>query len=228
MRNPSTHYCRAIRCLLTTMFFVVATSAEFKAHPANPAEQSGRRSPDSGIRSLLANQPDHEADVDVTSLVLGGADGHVIKKGSVYRLEISRPEASSGRRESFVVIDPQDKAIIGIYPAQKTYTIGKLDTVLVPVFEGSVQRFLSTPGAQFKAAGDEEVDGHKCAKIVAGNEKGDIANFFVARDLKNLVVKIEILDKTGVWLSVGLKNISLNVSKVAGGLFEIPPGYTEQ
>lgn len=167
-------------------------------------------------RELLLNQPDFMADLRffVAHRVSGHGFAHrLVRKGNRYREE----------SEFWIFVGELGKPSARLFPGTKTYDD------YVPPHGGSLDNPPINPAVvaqqndvTFTALGTIVIDGHRCVKIeVRRKDKPDTYYFYVARDLKNLVIATQLLQPNRNTVQK-LTNISL---EVPDSLVHIPPDY---
>ena len=90
-----------------------------------------------------------------------------------------------------------------------------------------VEIFAAKKKIRFERVGTETVDGHSCLKIKANPDASaatkEAVYFYAARDLKNLVIKVE-LQTSWRTTTYSLKDISFKVPEM---LFAVPADYKQ-
>lgn len=167
-------------------------------------------------RDLILNQPDFMGDLHF--FVAHRASGHsfahrLVRKGNRYRQE----------SEFWIFVGELGKPSARLFPKTQTYDDyepprgGSLD--YPPIDPPAVAQ---ESDVTFTALGTVSIDGHHCVKIQAGRKsKPDKYYFYVARDLKNLVVVTQLI-RPNTNTVQKLTNISL---EVPDSLVHIPPDY---
>ena len=137
----------------------------------------------------------------------------VSKKGSTYRLD----------RKVVISFERQGEPSLLFYPRSREYFESpRLGIWFENAFSPGLAA-LDAPNLVFERVGETEFDGHRCLKIQMSN-KGDASAkiiYYVAEDLRNLVIKIEFVGLFGT-KTYTLKDISFEVSNE---LFRPPSDY---
>ena len=167
-------------------------------------------------RDLILNQPDFMADLQF--FVAHRVSGHgfalrLVRKGNRYREE----------SQFWIFIGELGKPSARIFPETKTYDD------YVPAHGGSLENPPINPAAvaqesdvTFTALGTIALDGHHCVKVEGRRkDKPDTYYFYVARDLKNLIIATQLTQPNRNTVQK-LTNISL---EVPDSLVQIPPDY---
>lgn len=167
-------------------------------------------------RDLILNQPDFKADLSffVAHRVSGhGFSQRMVRKGNRYREE----------SEFWIFVGEYGKPSARLFPKTKIYDDyvpprgGSLDDP--PIDAPAVAR---ENDATFTALGTVAIDGHHCIKIeVRRKTTQDKYYFYVARDLKNLAIVIQLVQQNRSTIQK-LTNISL---EVPDSLVHIPADY---
>lgn len=175
-------------------------------------------------RDILINQPDFMGEQiisDYEIAIEGGfsASSKVAKKGETYRSDNGTFIFFSKPRQPTLRLDPNDKTYDEL--PEEEY-----DRRLWHVGADEVQTFARNREVEFEIAGTEKVDGRECVKIKATPKTQSVkdegaAYFYAAKNLRNLVIKVEIQTPGRVTV-YSLKNISF---KVPGKLFIMPADY---
>jgi hypothetical protein len=178
----------------------------------------------SSSREILRSQPDfmgEEIMSDFEPKIGAGfsASSQIAKRDGTYRRD----------NGSFIFLSKANQPTLRLSPKDKTY-----DKLLKTRNEQSlwysgiadVEIFAQKNDLKFEAIGRAIVDGHDCTKIRAAPElrsskDEEAAYFYAAKDLRNLVVKIELKIpwRTTVY---ALRKISF---RVPDKLFEVPANY---
>ena len=177
------------------------------------------------LREILAAQPNYQADVFVRDK--GAKAKHVgalAKLGQSYRVEMRPPKG--GR---MVEIVRPGLPLLTLFPDHMLYDEGPearlADFAMIPfTWLGDLSK---RTDVLLEEIGTVTIDGHECTKIRVTREgSSKPKTFYAAKDLQNLVIKIELTETGEGWFSLAdvymLKNVSL---EVAEDLFQVPAGY---
>lgn len=169
------------------------------------------------LRQMLAHQPDHIA--TQTSYYTDSTEG-TGRKHRIARLGNRLAEVT----EEAIVIKERDKPTLKIFPKRREYS-----EVLFQDnddFADSPDTYASRDSLVFKSLGREKIANYNCIKIEASYHSEYLADvqflFWVAPELKGLVVKSEMSYGTPYKHVVLLEDISLNVDE---SIFRIPAGF---
>ncbi len=209
------------------------------------------------LRSILENQPDFTAD-GIASDLKGTREvttGRVARRGSLYRFDpgeaIFPPDESTG----FELVKPGSYGVVRFTPdlekstavivqpkRRRYYEISSDDDdfmevyalmVMHPHVMMLVSEVADPKKPELKYLGEETVDGHPCVKFGTASTSGsERTTYFAARDLKNLVIRIEwvipgdgslieLFPAEGVTM---LRNVKLGA---AAELFAVPKGFVK-
>ena len=170
------------------------------------------------LRQILANQPDYTAIMQfLFSEGFGGfgATSKVAKMGGRFREEM----------DDRILITEQGKPTITIFPKRKEYAerpAEKEETDFAVSPEGLAKR----NDVSVKYLGTEKIDSYNCIKIeiTYNDEKLTGMNFvfYVAPELRNLIIKEEASLGEKVKIVTLLSGVAFNVSE---DLFRVPAGY---
>ena len=174
-----------------------------------------------GLRELILAQPDFSATASLQfsqesaiKEIRGFSTSYgVLKLGSIYRLD----------RRVVISFERSDQPSLHFYPRSREYCeTPRSGSWFENALNPGVAR-LSAPGMVFERIGDIEVDGHNCFKIQISNRDDASMRiiYYLAADLRNLVVKTEFIDLLGT-TTFALKDISFDVSN---DLFRLPSDY---
>ena len=180
--------------------------------------QTGKMSEDpESLRQILAHQPDHIATQQ--SYYSDSTEG-AGRKHRIARLGNRLAEVT----EDAIVIKERDKPILKIFPKRKEYA-----EVLFQDnddFADLPETYAARDSLVFKSLGREKVGNYDCIKIEASYQAEYMADvkflFWVAPELKGLVVKSESSYGGSYKHVVLLEDISINVDQ---GMFRVPAGY---
>jgi len=184
-----------------------------------PAQQSQQTDGYSSVdlRQMLAVQPDYtgiQHFIFSEGFGVFGGDSKVARLGNRMREE----------DENQIIIHERGKPSIRIIPGKRQYSEFTVD-----VHEGFAvepEDLAKRDDVTFKLAGTDQVNGMKVLKVEAVYKDKKLEpikiTFYIAPELKNLVVRQEVNLGDKVGMITVLQEISLNVDKK---LFEIPPGY---
>jgi TonB family protein len=193
---------------------------------------------------IFGNQPDYTADVSI--VIASPIRMKMARKEGKVRLEWLNPSnAASGENKPLeyyrtIVINRPDQPSVAFDPQQKTYCempneskppAPEMLHVLKEAMKGKEEFKI-----KLKNLGTEILDGHETVKMEmiskrdkpSQSDKGGLF-FYIAKDLKNLVIKMEVTElyedqptPVGQGWSYTLSNISL---EVPDDLFQMPVGY---
>jgi len=177
--------------------------------------QSGLTDDPASLRKILVTQPDYTA-VE-TSVILNPEEGFGGKSKVAKMGSRSREETDDA-----IFIREPGKPTIKIYPKRREYS--EIPAEKPDDFPTSAEELAKRPDVTFKLAGAEKSGEYNCEKIRASYKLRDVEVdyfFFVAPELKNLVVRQEISLGPLSFVTF-LENVSFDVSEE---LFRLPAGY---
>lgn len=192
------------------------------------------------VQTLFANQPDCVAYIAIV-LVKDAIMQRFAKKQGKTRCEFSVFDLKDGNlqkvsNDRITVIAYPSRTWIGLDPQEKTYSelpeSFRPDLLDAQELYKRVVRTEDEHKVIVENVGAKALNGHRVQKIrvsFKGNKPENGIFFYVAKDLKNLIIKMEVNDlyedqpsRKGEKLSLSLSNVSLNVPDA---LFQIPKGY---
>lgn len=170
------------------------------------------------LRQMLANQPNYTAQ---QQFLFAEGFGGFGAKSKVAKMGNQQVEVT----EDTIFIAEPGKPTIKVFPKRKEYAempVEKKDD-----FPIAPEELAKRNDVMFKALGTEKVGQYTCLKIEAAYKDEKLKEtmkflFWVAPELKNLVVKSEMsFGQQGKFLTL-LEDVSLSVNEE---LFRIPKGY---
>jgi hypothetical protein len=196
------------------------------------------------LLEIFGDQPDYTADVSI--VIASPRRMKMARKEGKVRFEwLNTGNAASGKNKpseyySTIVISRPDQPSVAFDPQQKTYC--EMPNEFKPpapeMWQVVKEAMKGKEGFKIKLKnlGTETLDGHETVKMemIAKSDKPSQKDkgglfFYIAKDLKNLVIKMELTDlyedqptPIGQGWSYTLSNISL---EVPDNLFQTPVGY---
>jgi hypothetical protein len=202
------------------------------------------------LKAILLNQPDFAASLDFSQDQYEEQQIHswvdrVMKRSDLYRFEISNKDTDG--IHPMVVLGYPGKKVLAILPEEKAYFEWEeidLSRAAFTTLEG-VDLYYLTKGlmkgsTRCEYVAEEEYRGHRCLKIRVTNDNVEAPGFgleamwlmrsplyfFVAEDLRNLIIRLTVTNDEGKNEDVYvLKNISLSPDDIPRELFEVPSGF---
>lgn len=172
------------------------------------AQQTNENTQTLSPKDILLNQPDFIADQQYFMFETHKHGGlslpqKLAKKGSIYRWEESIDNVNFLRFDKPPVFC--SAAGNNCFEAQHYRDCcGYLKA-------NQVENYAKASDAKFELIGSEVVEGYDCIKIKTGNvAKEETIYFYVAKDLKNLVIKIEVIQSDRKHTFI-LSNVSFDV-----------------
>jgi hypothetical protein len=224
----------AANCLVAALFLSWFVPTQSASQNANQTDAF------TALISMFGNQPDFTADAQV-----GGSRMKIARKNGKLRREWLNPSKSKhavggiyhavGGIYHNVLLELPGSPAIALDPQLKIYAEVPSDQTPPDVIRRMIESVKNDPQAQCKVEklGTERLDGHivertRMSPVSPGTDPGertDFTDFYVARDLKNLVLKIEVVvPQMGEKLTYRLSKVSLDVPDE---VFEMPSGYTK-
>ncbi len=244
--------CRTSRVVVWTLAVVISTATTGAQQPtASRAYSSGE------LRSILENQPDFTADGIASDLkrTREVTTGRVARRGNLYRVDPGEAIFPLDEESGFELVKPGSYGVVRFTPDlekstalivqpkdRRYYEVSSDDDDFMEVFglmvmHPHVMLLISAVAdpkkSELQYLGEEKIDGHPCVKFGTSSASGsERTTYFAARDLKNLVIRIE-------WVTPGdgnfielfptegattLRNVKIGA---APELFTIPKGFVK-
>lgn len=201
-----------------------------------PSSQNQKGETDflTALEPIFANQPDFKA--DVTIILADPIRMRIARSNGKVRFEWLNPARAvraKGQATKYyrtIVISQPGQPSLAFDPQQKTFTeMPSDDRPPAPEMLQLLKEFMKGK-EEYKVvvedAGSESLDGRQVSRLkITSQSEGSELFIYIAKDLKNLVVKLE----TGPEAFLGGKKISYTLSNVSldvpDNLFEYPTGY---
>lgn len=197
-------------------FIITAFILPFLFMPTHAQTVSVADDPES-LREMLAKQPDYTA---TQQFLFSEGFGGFGVASKIAKLGSREAEI----REDTVFINEPGKSTIKVFPKRKEYAempVEKNDDFAV-----STEELAKRNDVIFKSPGTEKVGKYTCIKIEITYKDEKLNDmkflFWVAPELKNLVIRSEISLGPQVKFSTLLEDISFEVD---ASIFQIPAGY---
>jgi hypothetical protein len=196
--------------------FIVSFLIWFPASAQLVRPSTASADPES-LRQMLAHQPDYTA---MQQFLFSEGFGGFGAKSKVAKMGNRQVEVT----DDTLFINETGKPTIKVFPKRKEYSempLGKNDD-----FSISPEELARRSDMVFKSLGTETVGRYMCLKIEASSKDERLNDmkfvFWMATQLKNLVIKSEMSLGERVKFLTLLDDVSLGVNKK---LFRIPSGY---